>query len=522
MPRRKKNEIHRGRKGGKNIHKRGDGVTLYTKPARDAEGRLVAAFYGRVSFVEPSTGTKIVKSRAFKNAEGHPVTTRPEAEAALKDFRKDIRKEYHLDERDEVKRRRAIVAAVKTAEDALREKQEADRLAEEERKERERIAREEEEALKIKVAFAEYREALERVNERKRKVVDAATVDRYEAQFSAFVAWMAANHPEIVAVRDVSPALAQEWLDSLSALSGNSLNKRIVLMRSVWNLLGPSAWHKATKGGAPVNPWEGSKRGGVIDKAKADTVSKEPFTDEEVARLLDLAKGEVKTLAYLAAFTGARLGDCVRFKWNMIDFKARVVSFTPHKTLHTSGRKVALPLFPELANYLKALPGFALGRGLIVPALCEEYERDAPGFLHKNLEPLYARAEIETRAEGADGKMHTVKAWHSWRHYFATRALQAGVAAAEVQRMLGWTSDQMLKVYFNPETKRILARMDAASKALPAPAGAAVALPAPKGSKAALAAFEGACRALSSAGLSPAEWRKAGNILKNAWAKRRA
>lgn len=515
MPRRKKAEIHRGREAGsKNAHKRGEGVTLYTKPARDAEGRLVAAFYGRVSFVEPSTGAKIVKSRAFKREDGEPITTRPEAEAALADFRAEVRAEYHLDERDEVQRRRAIVAAVKTAEDALREKQEADRLA-----------REAKDALRIADAFPLYRRRLAEAHKRRRKVVDAATVDRYEAQFSAFVAWMEANHPEISAVRDVSPALAQEWLDSLSSLSGNSLNKRIVLMRSVWNLLGPSAWHKPAKaGGVPVNPWEGSKRGGVIDKAKADTVSKEPFTDEEAARLLDLAEGEVKTLAFLAAYTGARLGDCVRFKWDMIDFKDRVISFTPHKTLHTSGRKVVLPLFPELADHLRTLSGFALGRGPLVPLLLAEYEKDVPGFLHKFLEPLYDRAGIETRAEGIDGKMHTVKAWHSWRHFAATRFLQAGVAPAEVQRMLGWTSDQMLKVYFNPETKRILARMDAAGKALapsaraPALAGGDAASPphnGPAGGVFALAAFEEACRALASAGLSPADWRKAETIWKN-------
>ena len=517
MPRRKKAEIHRGREAGsKNTHKRGEGVTLFTRPARDAEGRAVAVYYGKVTFIEPSTGTKIIKNRALKDERDQPITTRPEAEAALAAFRAEVRAEYHLDERDEVRRKRAIVAAVKTAEDALREKQEADRLA-----------REAKDALRIADAFPRYRRRLAEAHKRRRKVVDAATVDRYEAQFSAFVAWMDANHPEIVAVRDVTPAVAQEWLDSLSSLSGNSLNKRIVLMRSVWNLLGPSAWHKPAKaGGVPVNPWEGSKRGGVIDKAKADTVSKEPFTDEEAARLLDLAGGEVKTLAFLAAYTGARLGDCVRFKWDMIDFKNRVISFTPHKTLHTSGRKVVLPLFPELADHLRTLPGFALGRGLLVPDLFAEYEKDVPGFLHKHLEPLYAKAGIETRAEGIDGKMHTVKAWHSWRHFAATRFLQAGVAPAEVQRMLGWTSDQMLKVYFNPETKRILARMDATSKALPAPAGEVAALPtpkaAPKGSKAALAAFEAACRALSSAGLSPAEWHKAGTILKNAWTKRRA
>lgn len=513
MPRRKKAEIHRGREAGtKNTHKRGEGVTLFTRPARDAEGRAVAVYYGKMTFVEPSTGTKKIKNRALKDENGEPITTRPEAEKALAAFRAEVREAYHLDERDEVKRRRAIVAAVKTAEDALREKQEADRLA-----------RESKDALRIADAFPRYRKRLAIAHKRKRKVVDAATVDRYEAQFSAFVAWTAANHPEIVAVRDVSPALAQEWLDSLSSLSGNSLNKRIMLMRSVWNLLGPANWSKPDiAGGIRVNPWEGSEHGGMIEKAKADTTSKKPFTDEEAVRLLDLAKGEVKTLAFLAAYTGARLGDCVRFKWDMIDFRNRCVRFTPHKTLHTSGKEAILPLYPELADHLRTLPGFALGRGPLVPLLLKEYEKDVPGFLHKFLEPLYARAGIETREEGIDGKMHTVKSWHSWRHFFATRALQGGSTRAEVQHMLGWTTEQMSKVYFNPDIKRIVARVDATQNTPPAPAGAAAAPPAPKGSKAALAAFEGACRALSSAGLSPAEWRKAGIILKNAWAKRRA
>ena len=513
MPRRQKNDIHRGRKAGTRndpSHKRGTGITLFTKPGRDAGGRLVAVYYGRYTFTEPATGLKVVKRRALKREDGEPITTRPEAEKALADFRTEVRAEYHLDERDEVKRKLAIAAAVKTAEEALHEKQEADRLAREAR-----------DALRIADAFPLYRRRLAEAHKRRRKVVNAATVNRYEAQFSVFVAWMEANHPEAPAVRDVSPALAQEWLDSLSSLSGNSLNKRIVLMRSVWNLLGPSDWYKPAKaGGVPVNPWEGSKRGGVIDKAKAEPVSKKPFSDEEAARLLDLAEGEVKTLTYLAAYTGARLGDCVRFKWNMIDFSARTVSFTPNKTLHSSGREVVLPLFSELADHLRTLPGFALGRGSLVPGLLAEYEKDAPGFLHKYLEPLYAKAEIETRAEGIDGKLHTVKAWHSWRHYFATRALQAGVEPAEVKGMLGWTSDQMLKVYFNPATKRILDRMDAAGKALPAPAPALAALPAPTSPEAALDALRAACDALRKAGASPDVWLKAESIVKNASSRR--
>ena len=509
MPRRKKSEIRRGREAGtRNAHKRGTGVTLYTKPGRDAEGRLVAVYYGRYTFTEPATGAKIVKRRALKREDGEPITTRSEAEAALDAFRAEVRAEYHLDERDEVQRRRAIVAAVKTAEEALHEKQEADRRAREAR-----------DALRIADAFPRYRERLAEVHRRKRKIVDARTVDRYEAQFTAFENWMEANHPEVEAVRDVTPALAQEWLDSLSALSGNSLNKRIVLMRSVWNILGPSVWNGGADGD-PRNPWEGSKRGGTIDKAKSDTVNKEPFSDEEVERLLDAAEGEVRTLAYLAAYTGARLGDCARFRWNMIDFKARVISFTPHKTMHTSGARVEVPLLAPLADYLATLPGYALGRGYVVPMLREEYEKDAPGFLHRRLEPLYAKAEISTRVEGTDGKLHTVKAWHSWRHYFATRCLQAGVAPAEVQRMLGWTSDQMLKIYFNPETRRILDRMDAAGKALSAPGGAVAALPAPSTPEAALASFKAACRALAEAGLSAADWRKAETILKDS--KRRA
>jgi integrase len=446
-------------------------------------------------------------------------TVRDDAEKVLADFLVQLRSNYHLDEINQVERRRAIVAEVKTAEVALAEKQEADRLAAEAR-----------DALKIEDAFEVYRKRLTEVHKRKRKVVDEKTLDRYAAQFSSFVKWMADNHSEIVAVRDVSPALAQEWLDALSSLSGNSLNKRIVLMRSVWNLLGTAAWHKPDNKGAPVNPWEGSKRGGVIDKAKSDTVSKEPFTDEEVSRLLDMSQGEVKTLAFLAAYTGARLGDCVHFRWNMVNFKKRVISFVPHKTLHSSGRKVVLPLFDELSNHLKALPGFMLGGerkrnrdGLlvfderIVPTLCDEYDQDAPGFLHKRLDPLYAKANIETRTEGIDGKMHTVKAWHSWRHYFATRCLQAGVAPAEVQQMLGWSSEQMLKVYFNPETKRILERMDemagSPTKALPSPTKeVCIAMT----TTSALDAFRNACEALCRVGASASVWRRAEAILNKA------
>lgn len=473
-------------KGEKNLHKRGTG-TLYTRAARGKDGQRVAVYYAR--FVVD--GVRVTRNTG--------ETDRAKAEAALERMREEEEAARHVSEKDEVKRRRAIEAATKTAEDALREKMEADRRAEEERN-----------ALLIADAFETYRKRLAEVHKRKRKTVDGATVDRYAAQFAAFSGWMGQHHPEKGTMRAVSPDVAQEWLDSLSDLSANSLNKRIVLMRSVWNLLGPAVWYHPdpTKPDAR-NPWDGEKRGGSIDKAKSDTVSKKPFTLDQVRRLLDLAEGEVKTLAYLAAFTGARLGDCVRFRWDMVDFDARQITFTPNKTRHTSGKEVDIPLMPELAAHLRTLPGFALGSGDVLPGLRAEYEKDAPTFFHKRLDPLFEKCGIVTREEGKDGKLHVVRGWHSWRHYFATRCLQLGVKPAEVQRMLGWTSDQMLKVYFNPDTKRILDRMDAAAPAasLPAPKDAAAA---------ALDAFCEACDRLAGAGLSAAQWRRAAAALTKA------
>jgi len=476
--------------GEKNLHKRGTG-TLYTRLVRGADGQRVAVYYAR--FVVD--GQRVTRNTG--------KTSRAEAEAELARLLDEEKAARHTAEKDEVKRRRAIEAATKTAEAAYAEKVEADRHAEEERN-----------ALLIADAFQLYRKRLAEVHQRRRKVVDEATVDRYEAQFAAFAGWMGANHPEVTTMRRVTPGIAQEWLDSLSALSGGSLNKRIVLMRSVWNLLGSAVWYRPDPKKPEVrNPWDGEKRGGIIDKAKSDAVSKKPFTLDQVRRLLDLAQGEVKTLAYLAAFTGARLGDCVRFRWDWIDFDTREIRFTPHKTLHTSGKEVEVPLMPELAAHLKTLPGFARGAGYILPALRAEYDNDkgeknkGPQTIVRNLlDPLYAKCGIVTREEGPDGKLHTVRGWHSWRHYFATRCLQLGVQPAEVQRMLGWTSDQMLKIYFNPDTKRILDRMDAAA---PAPA-----LPAPADDAAsALAAFRASCDRLAAARLSAADWRKAAKML---------
>ena len=467
--------------GEKNLHKRGTG-TLYTRLVRGADGQRVAVYYAR--FVVD--GQRVTRNTG--------KTSRAEAELELARLLDEEKAARHTAEKDEVKRRRAIEAATKTAEAAYAEKVEADRRAKEERN-----------ALLIADAFQVYRKRLAEVHQRRRKTVDVATVDRYEAQFAVFAAWMEANRPEVTTMRRVTPDIAQEWLDSLSSLSGNSLNKRIVLMRSVWNILGPSVWYKADGAdGLGVNPWDGEKRGGTIDKAKADTVSKKGFTLDQVRRLLDLAQGEVKTLAYLAAFTGARLGDCVRFRWDWIDFDTRVIRFTPHKTLHTSGKEVEIPLIPELAAHLKTLPGFAHGAGVVLPDLLAEYEKDAPTFLHERLEPLYAKCGIVTREEGPDGKLHTVRGWHSWRHYFATRVVQLGVKPAEAQKMLGWTSDQMLKIYFNPDTARILDRMDAAAPALPAPVDAA---------SSALDAFRASCERLAAAGLSAADWRKAAKML---------
>ena len=128
-----------------------------------------------------------------------------------------------------------------------------------------------------------------------------------------------------------------------------------------------------------ASAFEAARRQGYVDAnpahaveylpVHASRVEKEIFTVEELGRLLEAAPSDDwRGIILLGAFAGMRLGDALRLKWGNVDLPAGAINFTPAKTARL-GKKLTLPIHPEVEAFLLSHPAGANGDAPLFPSL---------------------------------------------------------------------------------------------------------------------------------------------------------
>lgn len=184
----------------------------------------------------------------------------------------------------------------------------------------------------------------------------------------------------------------------------------------------------------------------AADAPKAEKESREPFTWEQVGRLIKNAEGEWKTAIMLGAFTGQRLGDCVSITWDSVDLENHVLRFRPQKTRHKK-RDLVVPLHPDLEKHLMDLPE---RKG---QPLCPELSKVTIGGrsgLSRQFHGIMKKAEIvgETvEAGGEAGRSFNKLSFHSLRHTYVSELANAGVAPDVRQLLSGHADEKSHRIY---------------------------------------------------------------------------
>lgn len=258
----------------------------------------------------------------------------------------------------------------------------------------------------------------------RRRDCSADQLERCAAQLAAFVVWAGAE----VDLRAVDDAMAERYAKHLAArLGGNSYNKHVNTLAAIWRAVG-RAWGVG-------NPWAD------LPRRRLDTHVRRALTREEVDAIIQAAEGEYKALIIIGARTGLRLGDACRLKWE--DFGADGVLRV--KTSKT-GAAVALP-GAALREELAAATTSGQQQGLIMPGIAERYERDPAGVSNWVCR-YFQRAGIVTKVkERGWGKARADASYHSLRHTFVTRAIEAGVPAPIVRALVGHNTAAMTDRY---------------------------------------------------------------------------
>jgi integrase len=200
--------------------------------------------------------------------------------------------------------------------------------------------------------------------------------------------------------------------------------------------------------GNGLNPWTGIAR----RKLQSLATRKRPLTPEQFTAIMAAASSDpdLKDLLTVLAWSGQRLVDALKLRWEAVSFPRKVLTLYPQKTVRRTGKAVYVPILPALLEVLNrrhaAMP-HTTAAAYVFPVLMDDFERDPPS-ISKRIQAVFIKAGIKTTEERTGLKREVVLyGAHSFRHLFVTTAAAEGLPAAMIKAITGHTSDAMSEHY---------------------------------------------------------------------------
>lgn len=196
----------------------------------------------------------------------------------------------------------------------------------------------------------------------------------------------------------------------------------------------------------------------ALETLPVKTEERATFTPGQLSKLIRAAEGDWPGAILLAYYTGARLGDVANMQWSAIDWRNKLLRFTPSKTK----KPVTVPLHPQLERELLKKPG--IGKTPMFPSLAGRGTGGRLGLSGRFaaiMEKAGIEGKITQHAKG--GRALSNLSFHSLRHSFNSAMANAGVSQEIRQQLTGHASVEMNKIYTHHE----LGPLRAAIAALP-------------------------------------------------------
>lgn len=267
------------------------------------------------------------------------------------------------------------------------------------------------------------------------------SLGNYERYLKAFILWLETKHPHIERVNQITAKEAQEYMDSFwndNDISHTTWNHHLQGLKLIFK-------HMTSKKETPFSK---------MKKKKGQQINRLDFTPlhlEDIFKALDdpkfqvADKAEFKAMCYMGAFTGARLGDVIYMKWGNVDFPKHKLTYVPSKTKGV--QKVGVPvtvsikLHSKLKAQLDLLPSDNRDRNdYILPAMAGRYSNNHTHYsVVMDFIKLLDYIGLKERADKntTRGMKRRLYGFHSFRHGFASQAVEAGVQISVLAKMLG-------------------------------------------------------------------------------------
>jgi integrase len=206
------------------------------------------------------------------------------------------------------------------------------------------------------------------------------------------------------------------------------------------------------QGYIPSNP------ANALESLPVNAEERATFTSAQVSKLVRVAQGDWRAAILLGYYTGARLGDVANMQWSAIDWRNKLIRFTPSKTK----KPVTIPLHRQLERELLKKPG--IGKAFLFPSLAEKGTGGKHG-LSGRFAAIMDKAGVEgkiTRSV-AGGRAMSNLSFHSLRHSFNSAMANAGVTEEVRMKLAGHSTREVHAKYTHHE----LAPLRAAIAAIP-------------------------------------------------------
>ena len=196
-------------------------------------------------------------------------------------------------------------------------------------------------------------------------------------------------------------------------------------------------------------------RQGLVERNVASQVSglkergeskRRALTMEEVRRILEMcADSPWRGLVLVGLYTGQRLADCARIRWQQVDLVKTSIWFVTQKT----GKRLSMRLAKPLADCLSALPSTDDSNSPVFPRFADMAEKNVSSlsnaFALEILIPAGLMAPRPTNKKssgvGRTGKRQVNEVtFHSLRHTFTTWLKATGASNALAQLIVGHDS----------------------------------------------------------------------------------
>lgn len=193
--------------------------------------------------------------------------------------------------------------------------------------------------------------------------------------------------------------------------------------------------------------WDAARDEGLVD-GPSPTKSKSfrlPKVDNEKQRFLSIdeetlllekvkARGETSyRMAILSIDTGMRFKEIARLTWGCVDLGEDSI-----KVLDSKGRDRYVPMTTRVKFFLESMEA-GKGRDLVFPAREGKVQGHVPSSFTRGLNDAKLNENVD------DPKLRA--SFHTLRHTYASRMVQAGVDLYRVQRLLGHSTPVMTARY---------------------------------------------------------------------------